>query len=600
MSQSPADEPLMTVDTAVGLFMATTIRRFASAYLFIVWIMMALSTLRGFEVIDLSFGERLALALVLTVVNAWALFTPWTELAGTPRGQRWMEFYALIHTVIYSTAIVVLSDSAAFPLALIVVGALGAIYARPPAVLALAVLPVTATVVHAALKPELANFMTVTRLAILLIVIWLTWTAGRAHRRTLETAIAAHGAATEHARQLGIVANSMRSLQELEPSTVLQALVDATEQLGWDAAGLYVPSTPGGAEYGLGAHRNLDQEIVEGPQEPLGIFGEVTRTGAPIAWEDYHSHADANQKYAGVTASAAGAPILIHGVQRGALVTSNSTPRTISKQDLETLELLASQAGRALEIADEYARQQQTVAELERVNALKQDFLATVSHELRTPLAVVLGMAETMDRKWDEMEDELRRTMTTRMHTNAAGLEHVIEALLDFSRLERGIVQPRRLDVALLDLVDEVVGRLTPLTEQHDVAVAPGPLAGRGEAFADPLLIERVVENLVVNACRHTPPGTAVRVLVLHDGPNAVVEIADNGPGIPPEEVERLGERFFRGGDPNTRSTRGLGLGLAFCREVLAMHDSALEIDSVVGEGTRFRFALARGRTGDR
>ncbi len=598
MSQTPSTSDVLTVDAAVGHFMSSVIRRFAFAYLFVIWIAFTLSTLEGFE-LDLSFLERTVLALTLTALNVTTLLIPWDDLAGTSRGQWWMELYPIVHSLIYGAALVFLSDSPVFPLAMLVVAALGAIYSRPLAIGALAFIPILAVVIHAIDKPDQTDFVTVVQLVILLMVVWVTWTAGRAHRVTLQQAIDAHATATEHARQLAIVTTAARDLQALEPDVVLQALVDSTADLGWDVGGIYVPD-PVGEGFVFGAHRNLPPEITEGPQEPIGVFGEIARSGAPVAWPDYPAVADANPKYDGRLGSAAGAPISVHGVARGALVVGASTRREITNQDLQTLELLAGQAGRALELAGEFARQQATVVELERVNELKQDFLATVSHELRTPLAVVLGMAETMDQRWDQMPEPMRRDMTTRMHANAAGLENVIEALLDFSRLERGIVQPRRADVALLDLVQGVVSRLETVTLGHDVAVETGPHQGRGEAFADPLLIERVVENLVVNACRHTPEGTSVRVFVLHDGPNAVVEVVDNGPGIPPGEIEQLGERFFRGGDPHTRSTRGLGLGLAFCGEVLAMHDSQLDITSTLGTGSKFSFALARGRTDDR
>ncbi len=586
-----------TVDRAIDLAAANLTRRFAAVYTFVIWTVLPLTFLEGFE-LDLSLPTRLGLALALTVVNLGTLMVPWDQWAGTPRGRRTLEAFPLVHTTVFAAAYVGLTPAPVFPLGGIAFAVLGAAHARPPAVIGLAGIPMLALVARVGDAPTGA-LETAVLIAITAICSWVTFLTGRAQRRLVQATHDAQLQAEHNAEQLAVVAGAARELQDLEPNRVLQALVDATADLGWDAAGLYAPSSRVEGHV-FAATRNLPMEVVDGVQPAVGLFGVVLRTGEPVAWEDYAAMPDANPVYQGITASAAGAPILVHGVQKGALVTSASRRRSITQEDLDALELLALLAGRALELAEEFALQQQTVEELERINALKQDFLATVSHELRTPLSVVLGMAETMDRRWDAMDEGVRRAMTNRMYGQAVGLEQIIEALLDFSRLERGIVQPRRGDVALLDLVEGVLDRLGPVTEAHDVRVAEGPHSGRGEAWADPVLIERVVENLVVNACRHTPPGTSVRIFVRHEGPNAVVEVADDGPGIPAEDLDRIVQRFERGGDPDTRSEKGLGLGLAFCREVLAMHDSELEITSKLGTGSTFSFALARGRTGER
>src|SRR5205807_1616929 len=108
----------------------------------------------------------------------------------------------------------------------------------------------------------------------------------------------------------------------------------------------------------------------------------------------------------------------------------------------------------------------------------------------------------------------------------------------------------------------------------------------------DSQLIEHVVENLLSNAAKHTPPDCAVRVTLQVDAGQARVAVRDTGDGIPKHEIPHLGDRFFRGGEVHTRKTRGTGLGLAFAREVLDLHGQALEIESDVGVGSTFAFAL--------
>jgi signal transduction histidine kinase len=103
--------------------------------------------------------------------------------------------------------------------------------------------------------------------------------------------------------------------------------------------------------------------------------------------------------------------------------------------------------------------------------------------------------------------------------------------------------------------------------------------------------MDRVIENLVTNAVKHTPSGTHVELFARRDGAYAVVGVSDDGPGIPEEDLVRLGERFFRGGDLNARP-KGVGLGLALAREMLELHGSELEMESRPGEGSRFSFRL--------
>jgi signal transduction histidine kinase len=140
----------------------------------------------------------------------------------------------------------------------------------------------------------------------------------------------------------------------------------------------------------------------------------------------------------------------------------------------------------------------------------------------------------------------------------------------------------------LTDLLMGTVDRLALLFADHVLAVE----VDRGLMVeADPILLERVAENLLANAVKHTLAGTRVTLSARGANGQVVVAVEDEGPGIPDEELVHLGERFFRGGEINTRQ-RGLGLGLAIASEILELHGSHLEVDSEVGKGTRFSFRL--------
>ena len=119
---------------------------------------------------------------------------------------------------------------------------------------------------------------------------------------------------------------------------------------------------------------------------------------------------------------------------------------------------------------------------------------------------------------------------------------------------------------------------------------------------ADPRLIERVLDNLVSNAAKHTPESAHVTVSAapLNGTGHARVALSDNGPGIAPADLDHLGERFYRGSDVVARRTRGVGLGLAFARQVVELHGEQLEIESELGRGSTFAFCLPlTGENGD-
>ncbi len=271
------------------------------------------------------------------------------------------------------------------------------------------------------------------------------------------------------------------------------------------------------------------------------------------------------------------------------LVGQSPEARTISPEEVEVMELLASQAGRALEGARRFEFERQTVERLEELDQMKTDFLTTVSHELRTPLTAIRGMGRTLEERWPDLSDEVRLELVGRLNSNASTLHGIIATLLDFSRIEAGKLEAAIVPVEIKGVVNQVADRLHGMLANHpwSSSVDSGLVAA-----ADPLLLDRVFENLIANAVAHTPPGTRIAVTATPISEAVLISVIDTGPGIPAEDLARMGERFFRGGDPNNRPAGGTGLGLAFVREVLAMHDSELVIDSAGGVGSSFSFRL--------
>jgi signal transduction histidine kinase len=376
---------------------------------------------------------------------------------------------------------------------------------------------------------------------------------------------------------LATVAAAARDMSSTLADTdqVLLTTTEAVHGLGFPAACIYVHEASGW-------HVVPGGPVADGAVPPV-----VTRTAETGEVERFGKTADALPDF-GVSV-----PIhVIDGIAAVLVVGTGEAPGPES-QDVEVFRMLASQAGLALENVRRFDEQRQVIDRLAELDRMKNDFLSTVSHELRTPLTVITGMGTTLEHQWEALEPEVREEFLGRLNANAATLDQVIAQLLDFSKLEAGQLRPEATEVDLSVLLPQVVDRLGTLLRDHHVELEVGTGV---RTVADPGLLERVVENLLSNAAKYSPPGSRVTVSA-HEGgaDDVIVAVSDDGPGIPEDELARIGERFFRGGDLHTRTTRGTGLGLAVVSEILELHGSRLEVESRLGIGSRFSFRLAKG-----
>jgi K+-sensing histidine kinase KdpD len=413
---------------------------------------------------------------------------------------------------------------------------------------------------------------------------WLIWqaldrmTEQHERARRVADAMTAVVRATEHTT--------------VDSDRILQTVTEAAGQLANELAGLYVFAADGQTLRYAATHRIPPHLIYERFRPNHGVVGAVLREQATVVMDDYAGTVAAMPDYraAGLRA-AIGTPIRIGDEIVGVLVAGRYHPWAYIDEEIAAFELLADHAGRALELSREIAADRRALARLEALEAMKQDFVATVSHELRTPLTVILGLGETLARHHDALGPDQRCDLLARLNANAATLNRIVGGLLDAAALDRGLVVAESAPVDVAGLVRRSVDRLATLLADHPIEVR-----GPAEALAvgDPVLLERVIDNLLTNVERHTPAGTRCTVEVSHTPRHVEVTIHDAGPGIDRDVVQRLGQRFVRGGEGNARPTRGLGLGLALADEVLRLHGSRLEIISGHGAGTRFSFVLPR------
>jgi signal transduction histidine kinase len=214
------------------------------------------------------------------------------------------------------------------------------------------------------------------------------------------------------------------------------------------------------------------------------------------------------------------------------------------------------------------------------------EVISTVSHELRSPLTSVKGYTSLLLNRWDRLDDDQKKMMLEQVHHDADRVTRLVTELLDISRLESGRLVLRRQMVDIPSLVATVTEKVRMIEPQLDVAVHFAP--GFPRAYADPDKVEQVLTNLVENAAKYaSPKGMTVAGEVANG--QVAISVADRGDGIPPSDLPRVFTKFFRRAE--TRPT-GSGLGLWISRGLVEAHGGELVVESVLGQGSTFRFTL--------
>ncbi|MEW5870230.1 MAG: ATP-binding protein [Chloroflexota bacterium] len=282
-----------------------------------------------------------------------------------------------------------------------------------------------------------------------------------------------------------------------------------------------------------------------------------------------------------------GLPLKLGKTCNGALVFIRFGGPPYLPQQIRLAEFIALNFAQLLERRRLGAR----VAELEarrRLDSLQDDFVALISHELLTPLGVIKGYATTLLREDTQWDDEARREFLTFIDEEADRLHELLDNLMDSSRLKTGTLsmsfQPTRLDTLLRDLV--LRAKYGHETLQIDLQVRSPGL----NIMADPTRLAQVFDNILGNAAKYAKGSPVTITLELHDE-TAQVSIVDHGPGIPPEHLEKIFQRFYRVPGPNS-SARGSGLGLYICHKIVEAHHGSIQAFSTVDQGTTFLVSL--------
>ena len=245
----------------------------------------------------------------------------------------------------------------------------------------------------------------------------------------------------------------------------------------------------------------------------------------------------------------------------------------------------------SMALEKERIQREKEETELRRRNErLRADLLRSISHDLRTPLTSISGNASNLLSSGDSLNEATRKQLYLDIYDDSTWLISLVENLLAVSRIEDGSMQLHRKPELLDDIVSESLLHIDRRSSNYTIVFEPSP--DPIVIDADGRLIVQVLINLINNAIQYTPPGTTIRIGSENMRDCAKVYVADDGPGIPDTEKDRIFTMFYTGGRKVTDSKRSLGLGLALCRSIIRAHGCEIMLDDNTPHGCVFSFTL--------
>ncbi|NOY27419.1 MAG: response regulator, partial [Oligoflexia bacterium] len=236
---------------------------------------------------------------------------------------------------------------------------------------------------------------------------------------------------------------------------------------------------------------------------------------------------------------------------------------------------------------------QQALTQIQVQEEMKSVFFANISHELRSPLTLILGPVQDM--LASTPRGPVARKLSA-VEQNAQRLLQLIDDLLDLSKLDAGRLRLKLTTFDLGALVDNHVERTRPGAESRKLRLQVEVPTALPPVLGDEHRIEMVLSNLVGNAMKYTPAGGWIAVRIVHIDGALRVDVQDDGPGIPPEQVAQVFDRFFQAHESQGRSIGGVGIGLSLARQLVELHGGEISLHSTLGQGSTFSFTLPLGK----
>jgi signal transduction histidine kinase/DNA-binding response OmpR family regulator/methyl-accepting chemotaxis protein len=404
-------------------------------------------------------------------------------------------------------------------------------------------------------------------------------------------------------------------ISRLDLNELLEALVTRAGQLLGAPYGFVYLVEPGSTRMELQVVIGLSEQQV-GQRHRLGegLVGQVWLSGQPLQVDDYDAWAGRAENVAASTIGAIAGVPLTHqsGGQANpevvgviGLAFGSESARTFGEREIEVLTRFAQLGSIALDNARLYTEAQQARQAAEAANQTKSDFLASVSHELRTPLTSVLGFAkiskQSLENKlFPKIQADDRRTqrdirfVSENMEiivSEGERLTTLINNVLDLAKIEAGKVDWNMEPLAMTEVVERATTATAALFEQKGLLLIKELAVDLPEIVGDRDRLIQVVINLISNAVKFTPTGS-VTCRTAKRGHEIIVSVSDTGAGIALEDQPKVFEKFKQVGNTLTDKPQGTGLGLPICKEIVEHHGGRIWVESEVGQGSTFSFAL--------
>jgi signal transduction histidine kinase len=340
---------------------------------------------------------------------------------------------------------------------------------------------------------------------------------------------------------------------------------------------------------------NVTAELAEQLKVSLdarSIAGLVFRTGEAYCSNDLKRDPYSNpdlQKLSGAR-NAVFAPLKTEEETLGVAVAINREGG-FGQEEIDAVTSFADLASLLLRNARLYSALSGTVDELRRASRLKDHFLQNVNHELRTPLTAIVGWTDLFGE--EEVDDKTLRRGLRQIRQSSRVLLALIDDLLDLARLDRGALTLQWKPVLLSEVLQRSLETVRLMADTRGVVMILAPLPEpMAPVRADALRLQQVLWNLLANAIQFTPAHGRVVVRVEREAERYLISVEDDGIGIPESELPHIFERFRQVDGSATRGHAGMGIGLALARSLVELHGGSIWASSVVGQGSRFTFAL--------
>lgn len=385
----------------------------------------------------------------------------------------------------------------------------------------------------------------------------------------------------------------LTSSLELKP--VLQAILKHTLQLvEGDDAHIFLYD---GEKLHFGAARWTDGERHKPFSEPRddGITYTVARSGKRLIVEDLSTHP--LFKATDWEGAILGLPLLIDQRVIGVMSIAFLHPHPFSENELRVLSLLADQAAIAIRNARLFADSQERAADLARalerlqqLDTMKNQFIQNTSHELRTPVTLIRGHAELLETgNLGALPPEQQKSITI-IARRSRMLSKMLEDLNAILKTETRQIEPSF--VELVSLLQDLLEEFQIRAQQEELTLEATIEPETATVMGDEVHLHRVMDNLLDNAMKFTPPGGKVALCFWKEDRWCSLEVSDTGIGIPEEKQDRIFERFYQVDGSMTRPYGGTGLGLALVKEIVEAHHGDVSVESTLGEGSTFRVKL--------